>query len=195
MTDFDFDTFASSLTRVMAAFPKFRLQPAKVTELTQIYFDVLKAHDIADVLLAGKACINKHKTFPAVADWLAELPPTARARPADVRQMRADEVDEHETARQLGYEDEPCLCAECERAGVMHRPLRFVPLERGDGEHERAYNPRRKQMEIVGLWIHGEDLRRFYAARDAFYALRDDPRKATLMRLVAIGGREPGEEG
>lgn len=194
MTDFDYDVFAQSLGRVMAAFPKFKLQPPKVTELTRIYFDVLKSHDIADVLQAGKACISKHKTFPAVADWLAELPRLVQ-RPADARQMTVAELDEHERARQLGYEDEPCFCAECESAGVMHRPLRFVPTECLE-EFERAFNPRKGALELVGHWAHGEDLRRFYAARDGFFALKTNQNTAPFVRLLALAGvREPGEEG
>lgn len=193
MTDMDYGTFAAAVTRVMAAFPRFKLQPAKVSELTRIYFDALKGHDIAAVVQAGKACRDKHKTFPAIVEWLAELPPTP-ACPADARHMTVAEMDAHDEAQQTRCEAEPCLCAECEKAGVMYRPLRFVPCLLPDGTYEHAYHSRLQRLEVVGHWAHGEELRAWYAARDGLFGRKLPPTIASTLTTI-FGEREPGVEG
>ena len=90
--------------------------------------------------------------------------------------------------------------SECQAAGVSDRPLRFVPTLVGE-EEERAFNPQRQRVEMVGHWAHGEELRRWYEAREACYALW---RRAAVkyphlvgrgMAMVVTREREPGEEG
>ncbi len=194
MTDFDYASFAATFTRLVTAH-RLKLKPAEAEELARTYFRVLEAHPIEAVILAGKRCLAKHRQFPKAADWLAELPPTPPRGGSDVRQMSADEAQIHDQAKQLGYEDEPCLCAECEHAGVMHRPVRFVPTERGDGDYERAFNPATKQVEIVGHWSHGIELQRWYAARDHFFALKEkSPLRAMLDLVGVVGEREAGSD-
>jgi hypothetical protein len=48
----------------------------------------------------------------------------------------------------------PCTCLACVTAGISDRPTAYVPAD------ERVPKPR---------WIHGEELRRWWAARDAFW--------------------------
>jgi len=51
-------------------------------------------------------------------------------------------------------------------------------------------------VEIVGHWAHGEELARWYAARDAFFALaKRAPRTLFDAVAVIVGDREPGIEG
>lgn len=195
MTDFDFVKFEKAFGRVIVAF-RVKLSPTDREDLTRTYFKILDTHAIDDVIAAGKRCIEKLRTFPKAADWLAELAHTAvPVCPADRRTMHVDEADALAAAHALRYEDHPCLCSECCRAGVDDQTLRYVPTEYGD-EYERAFNPRRGVVEIVGHWAHGEELARWYLARETFYGVaRTAPR--TLLQAVAliIGERVPGEEG
>lgn len=197
MTDFDYEPFGAAFGRVMSAF-RVKLHATEREELTRTYFTILAEHAIEDVIAAGKRCLKKHRTFPKPADWLGELAATTMPTcPPDRRVMRVEEADELARAAALNWEDQPCLCHECVRASVDDRPLRFVPTEVGEDELERAFNGRRGVVEIVGHWAHGEELARWYAAREAFYGLaRKAPR--TLFDAVAVivgGNREPGMEG
>lgn len=196
MTDFDFPTFDKSFGRVVTAF-RVKLRTEEREELTRTYFKILDVHAIDDVMAAGKRCVEKHRTFPKPADWLAELAATTAATcPPDRRWMRVDEADELARAASLNWEDHPCLCRECVRAGVDDRPLRFVPSDFGDDELERAFNQRRGVVEIVGHWAHGEELARWYAARDAFFHLAQRaPQTLAAAVAIIVGGREVGMEG
>jgi len=199
MTEMDYEKFSAAFGRVCNAF-RVKLKPTEAEDLTRTYFRVLEAHLLDDVLLAGKACLGKLRTFPRAADWLAELSTTAAPTcPVDRRHMTVAEIDAHARAALMRYEDEPCGCVDCEDAGVMHRPLRFVPtlVDLYGDEEERAFNPRRGQTEVVGHWAHGEELRRWYVAREAFYALakKNPYMPRAPLQLVAAGEREPGMEG
>jgi len=207
MTETDFGTFERAFGRVSGAF-RLKLKPSELEDLTRTYFRVLEAYSLDEVLQAGKQCLTKYRTFPKPADWLSELAADTRGTPgaAECRHMGSAELEEHERAERVRYADHPCLCSECCRAGVDDRPIRFVPTLFGDVE-ERAFNPRRKVVQIVGHWAHGEELARWYAARDRFFALapagvvrlfRGRDRRSFADRIEAIyrrGDREPGEEG
>lgn len=199
MTDFDYAPFASAFGRVMTAF-RLKLPATDRDELTRTYFNLLADRDLEDVMAAGQRCVKKHKTFPKPVDWLGELSrtTTAATRPSDVRAMALAEADDLARAAALRWEDQPCLCQDCVRAGVDDRPLRFVPAEVGPDvdAYERAFNARLGVVELVGHWAHGEELARWHAARDAFYALKQKAPR-TLFDAVAriLGDREPGMEG
>lgn len=208
MTETDFGTFDRAFGRVCGAF-RLKLKPSDAEELTRTYFRVLEPFPLEEVLLAGKKCLAKHRKFPPAADWIAELTAPRATTPAgaDVRQMGAFELEEYERAERLRYEDEPCGCADCLQAGVDHRLLRYVPTLIG-GIEERALNPHRKAVQVVGHWAHGEELRRWYEARDRFFALapagiarlfRRRDRRVFTERVDDIyrtptAIREPGED-
>jgi hypothetical protein len=196
MTDFDTATFDALIGRMVVAF-RLKLRPPERAELSRTFFKLLAAHAIDDVVAAGKRCMEKHRTFPKPVDWLGELAPTTSAVcPPDRRTMRVDEADELARAAALAYEDAACACLLCRAADVTDRPLRFVPTAIGDDELERAFNPRRGVVELVGHWAHGEELARWYAARDAFYGQwRRAPRTLREAVAVIVGDREPGMEG
>jgi len=195
MTDFDFAQFEKAFGRLMTLF-RLKLRPAEREELTRTYFKLLEAHDIADVLEAGARCGQKNRTFPKPVDWLAELDPMPAACPQDRRQMRVEEIDALDRATAMRYEDHPCLCSECVRAGIDDQPLRYVPTELTDDEYERAFNPRRGHLEVVGHWAHGDELARWYRARAELYATwRRAPRTLAAAVALIVGTREPGMEG
>jgi len=193
----DFGTFERAFGRVCGAF-RVRVTTAEREELTRTYFKVLDAYALDDVITAGRRVLEKHKKFPAIADWLAELGAAAGNEtplPFDARQMTADEVAALTHAEQHYYRDDPCGCLDCLTAGVTDRELRFVPTLVEDwSREERAFHPRRRRLEVTGHWAHGEELARWYDARQAFYTAA---RRAGVRHVAALllRAREPGEEG
>jgi hypothetical protein len=83
--------------------------------------------------------------------------------------MTERESQEHRRAEQRGYEDEPCGCDLCQQAGVTHRYLRFVPEWNADGRDRRVRDPLSDRTVVAGHWAHGEELRRWYVAKEAFW--------------------------
>lgn len=204
MTELDYVTFAEAFKRVISAH-RLKLKPAEADELTRTYFRLLAEFEIDAVLAAGKVCLGKYRSFPKAADWLLELGPTTRRTcPEDLRHMSTAELDEFEAAARLRYQDHPCLCSNCCRAGVDDKPVRFVPSIVGD-DYERAFNPRHGRVELAGHWAHGAELARWYLARDAFFGLAGQaPHYARFVGRSAlvdaidgelVGAREPGQEG
>lgn len=199
MTDFDYAQFEKAFGRVLTAF-RLKLSAIERDELTRTYFKILDVHRIEDVVIAGKRCIEKHRTFPKAADWLAELAPVAATCPPDRRVMSVVEADELTRAVAMRFEDHPCLCSECVRAGIDAQPLRYVPSLRLDEDLEQAFDARRGRLEVVGHWAHGEELAAWYRARAAFYGLAQKTPRALLSAVAVILGevvdeREPGMEG
>ena len=192
MIESDRATFDSAFRRVCGAF-RLRFKATEAEDLTRTYFKILEPYPLDRVLLAGKQCMTTSRKFPLAADWVAAVADLAlSASPLDVRQMTTDELDEHEAAERARWDGQPCLCVACVRANVDDRPLRFVPTHATFSEDERAFNPRRKHVQVVGHWAHGEELLRWYVARAAFYA--SAPKKFRRV-LAFVGAREPGEDG
>jgi hypothetical protein len=194
MTSGDVGTFDRAFRRVLRAYPvQARLKPDDVETLCHTYFRVLDASPLDDVLAAGRACLLTCTKFPTVAEWARHLSPVVAPVAADLRVLGADERAAHAHAETVHYDDAPCGCEECRDAGVADRPLRFVPDE-GPGGLERALDLERNRIVVTGHWAHGDELGRWYRARDAFYASAS--RRSPLGRaLVALVSREPGQEG
>jgi hypothetical protein len=196
----DFEPFAAAFRRLALAF-NLRLGQAARLELTQTYFRVLDEYPLAEVLMAGRSLLQTHTTMPKVAEWLARLHgPASAPSPAapvsppqgpDVRTMSVEEVETHARAVRLGYEDTPCICSACEAAGVSDRPRRFVPTLWPDDSEQRAYNPRSAKVETLGHWAHGDELRRWYEARQRCF---DAASRYGVSARVLTFSREPGEE-
>lgn len=199
MIDEERPSFAKTARELAIAFGRKLPEPR-----IDVYFDALGAYPLGAVLASAQVLRDTHKHFPTIAEWLEAVrrqAPPAPPASHDVRWMTAAECDALAWAAAHGFEDEqPCLCAACVRANVEDRPRRFVPHD-----DERAWNPRMNKLETPGHWAHGEELARWYAARDGFFS-RLGPRKVrTLNQAVAtIAGRwqqtlsrvrEPGEEG
>lgn len=191
MTDDQRPDFDQAFQRVISHY-RLKMRAGEATELARTYFRLLEAHPLDLVVTAGVSWMARQRKFPKAVDWL-DLIETGKgpSAPADARRMSVSECDQYDAAERLCFEDQPCGCAECCRAGVDDLPTRLVPtLLDGEGD-ERAYNPRRERMQIVGHWCHGAELRRWYDARDAFYALA-----ATFPKVLQlVVNREPGQEG
>jgi hypothetical protein len=199
MFDRDFVTFDRAFGRVCGAY-RLKVKPTEAEELTKTYFKVLEPWSLEAVLAAGKLVMAKCKRFPSISEWVAELPTVTMATPpADLRVMSVDEMDVHERAAAMRYEDDPCGCPACFAAWIHERPIRFVPtlVSLFEDAYERAFNTRRNQAEIIGHWAHGDELARWYAARDHFFGLAETmPRLGRLVTFTrALLEREPGMEG
>ena len=172
MTESDFGTFERAFGRVCGAF-RLRFKATEAEDLTRTDVRLLEPYPLDRVLLAGKQCMTTSRKFPLAADWVAAVAALTDSTPSDVRQMSTDELDEHEAAERARWDGQPykaSLCVACVRANVDDQPLRFVPTHATVTEDERAFNPRRKHVQTVGHWAHGEELLRWYVARAAFYA-------------------------
>ena len=154
------------------------------------------------MLEAGKVLATTSRSFPKPADWIETIETRRRQRdsrallPApDRRQMSQAEAAELARAKLMHFSDLPCGCAACFNAQVDDRPLRFVPTVDDRGHNERALNPQTNAVEMAGHWAHGDELARWYTARDECYAqwrAVGRPRPFPTLTLVS---REPGEEG
>lgn len=191
MESSDSGTFERAFKRVSGAFAK-GWKPGEFDTTVKAYFEALRHVSIDVVVEAGDRCIRTRTRFPKVADWLADVgssmaPGTA---PPGMRYMTEAERDEHAQAAAQCYQDAPCDCLLCQSADVSTRALRFVPTVI-DGSLERAFNPRRNVVEVVGHWAHGQELARWYAAHEACRTAW--PQK--YRRALRLVDREPGEEG
>jgi hypothetical protein len=191
MTAPEYATFDRAFGRVLGAF-RVKVNTTERDELARTYFRILEPFELDDVIDAGRRCIERSKKFPLVADWLLELGGRAVAvLPFDVRAMSTAEADELDEAARAFYTGPLCAFDCC--LGIS-RPLRYVPTLTDRGAEEKAMHPRRQRVEVVGHWAHGDELRRWYAARDACLAsAKKYPR--LVRRVLALVAREPGEEG
>lgn len=191
MTELDRVTFDRAFRRVCGAF-RLKVKEGELEELSRTYFRILETAPLEDVLAAAKNCLATCHKFPKPAEWLQALPvPPAAASRADLRVMGTTEREEYARAEGLRYEGAPCGCLLCQEAEITYRPLRFVPDEILD-VLDKAFDTVRNREVITGHWAHGEELARWYVARDAFYA--STPRRGPMARVLALvgGDREPG---
>ena len=196
--------FDQAFTNMARAF-RLKLKPAELEELTTTYFKILGTAPLEAVLAAGKTVLEQSRTFPKAADWFQALPAGAREMTTDCRVMHADELAEYHRAERQRYEDEPCGCLACQLASVTERPLRFVPDFDADDRPERAFDNTRNRIVVSGHWAHGDELARWYVARDHFFALAPASIVCALARRQSFHDRideifrkrerEPGEEG
>jgi hypothetical protein len=186
MEDADLSTFEGAFRRLSGALNR-KWTTADYRTAVQVHFDALKHCRLDDVLGAAATLQGKHK-WPRLADWFEALP---KAAPVGERIMRSTEVDTYLQALRQHYHGSCCDCLLCQEADVTNLPLRFVPDFMPDDVEERAFCPPLNRVVVVGHWAHGYELRRWYAAKDAFK--RAAP--ARYRELVLVHVREPGEEG
>jgi hypothetical protein len=190
MTEPDYGTFDRAFRRVCGAF-RLRVNPVELEELSRTYFRVLADAPLEDVLAAGKTCLQTGTRFPKPAEWMQALPAPPVAVTADLRVMATPEREAYARAELLRYQDEPCWCVDCQDAGMTDRAIRFVPDE-VNGVLDKAIDTDRNRVVVTGHWAHGDELARWYIARDAFFACLT-PIQRQKFALV-YSGREPGED-
>ena len=197
MDDADIDTFDRGFRRMASVF-RLRLKEPEMKELIGTYFRVLKSARLDAVLAAAKVCLATCKAFPKPVEWLDAIPKTPRMNPASsaLREMSTEEAAEWSRADRLRYQDAACSCGLCDAAAVTDRPLRFVPNFSADDRADYVRHPDRQQPVVSGHWAHGDELARWYVARNAFFALGPTlkPHVRALLPVI-LREREPSEEG
>jgi len=194
MDEQDFETFERGFRRLVRVF-RLRLTEPDLKELMQTYFRILRDVQVDRVLDAARVWVTTKTTFPKPAEWLHALakPKPTGPVPPGVRVMDVEEAAEWSRAERLCWEDAPCGCVRCHRAGI-ERPIRFVPQDTLEGGDEQAIHPVKSQPVTAGYWAHGDELARWYAARERFYALAKSHGRQRIVALIGAE-REPGEEG
>jgi len=190
MTAADEVVFAEKFIELRRAF-QLRGDRGEVQQVMQVYFKALMRFPLRIVVAAADICIEKNDRFPKAAEWIRAMP---RRESSVFLPMQEPDASEHRRAVSLHYQDEPCSCHECKRANVTHRMLRFVPEENSEGQDLRMLLD--EKVVVKGHWAHGEELARWYVARDAYYAMKDEhpgkfPRRMKKpLSLVLTAGRE-----
>jgi len=187
VTSEDLPGFHETFRSLQRVFP-LRGAEGEIDRLTEDYFRTLRRFTLADVKAGADHWLAHGTKFPKPAEWSAAVP--ARIVAGDARQMTHDEAIEWARADRLGFEDQPCLCSECVRAGVDEKPLRFVPDLDGDDRDIKAFNPLRNHLVTSGHWAHGDELARWYEARATFYAQFIERFGANPSKLLRAVGRE-----
>lgn len=165
MTDNDLVAFKDVFQSVIRVFP-LRGEHEEIQDVMASYFKALRRFPIDLVRQGGDQCCAKLKRMPKPMEWI-ELIPKPRVR-AELMQLSQRDAADYLRAEQLRYDEEdPCKCDLCRAAGVDHRFPRFVPEFDRDDQEQRALIGER---EIVrGHWAHGEELKRWYAAKEGFW--------------------------
>lgn len=168
MIDADSGAFMAEFHDLRRIFP-LRGDAHELQQIGLLYFKVLRKFPLSAVA-AGKAVwVERGKRFPKPAEWRESIPPRPVA--ATILPLTGQARLDYLRAETLKYEDDPCRCLLCKAAGVDHRFLRFVPdLDEDDRDVRVQIDDR---IVTRGHWAHGEELRRWYAARDAFWATAD----------------------
>ena len=194
----DRPAFVAAFKRLALSF-RLKMRPAEVDNLSGIYFTMMEAYPLHEVVAAGNATIRSFRRFPKPADWLDVITRDKVGAPPDVRVMTTTEASEYVRAERLRYEDDPCSCLLCQAVGTT-RPLRFVPDFTDQDRDEKAFCQPKQKTVTVGHWIHGADLERWYVARDAFFGAAGQAGVyANVLRRFGFTyrppSREPGQEG
>ena len=167
MMDSETTVFVDICKALMRVFPK-RLEEFERAQLHRDYFKALRRFSVSQVQAGAEAWMQRGKYFPKPAEWIDAIP-QRREVAVEYPAMTEQESREYRRAEQLRYEDSPCHCRECERAGVAEKALRFVPDVSADGSDRKMRDGDR--IVTAGHWAHGEALRRWYEARANFYEL------------------------
>lgn len=151
---------------------------SELQEMAAGYLRVLRRFTIGQVRAAAQHIEAHNERFPKPVEWVKAIP---HQQSADVPVMPVDVATEYERAERLAWEDEPCNCFACRLAGVDHKFLRFVPDYGDDDRDVRMKFGTR--VVVRGHWAHGEELKRWYEARDRYLALRDELAPKLIKRI------------
>lgn len=183
MTEGDTFPFLSVFHDVRRIFP-LRGDAHELQQVGLAYFKAMRRFPLSAVIAGADVWLARGKRFPRPAEWIESIP--SRPKSATIEPLLELERVEYQRAETLGYEDDPCRCDACREAGVDHRFLRFVPeLDENDRDIRGLIGDR---VVTRGHWAHGHELKRWYAARDGFWAtcdrlgLRSTPEKAKEAR-------------
>lgn len=186
----DFDTFAVEFRRLSSALERYKQSPAEQSQKADAYFHVLKKFSIYDVIAKADQWLATEKNFPKPSEWAAVIVRKVVEWPV----LTQAEADEYRAAELSAWEAPPCHCAECVRAEVSDKPIRYVPEFDRNDVILRAKEPNGDKLLYRGHWIHGFDLKRWYDARAAFWnkchdlKLIDDAMRARIEHMPMAEG-------
>lgn len=138
------------------------------------YFAVLRDYPVDIVQQAYETLRRRMKKWPVPADWLEAFPPFGSVERLPV--ATPEQIAMNAEAERLGYEpEEYCRCEICVREEATHLKSRYVPIVVGPDEKviERRDPHRAGRPILLGRWIHGHELKRWYAARAKFYEMKN----------------------
>jgi hypothetical protein len=182
MTNADFPEFLDAFRDLRQVFPT-RQTAEEFNRLARLYFEILFAWEIGDVITAAQKLTTSLEHFPKPAQWLAVMP---KGVPAWIPELDPDEAREHLDAMRKRYKADPCRCHLCVKAGVNQRLLHYVPdYDDGDPQGQARIGDK---IVSRGHWAHGEELRRWYEAQAKFYAMF----RAVKLKTMPSEGK-PGE--
>jgi hypothetical protein len=164
--DADLFSFMAIFRELLRVFPK-RLDDAEIGQMSKAYFAAMRQFSISQIQAGADAWVQHGKFFPKPAEWREYIPRDVSAA-VSTAPLTPVEAAEYLDAERKHWEDEPCGCRECRDAGVNHRMLRNVPEQDEHGVNIPALIGERKVVRC--RWIHGHELARWYAAKDAFWA-------------------------
>lgn len=166
MMDSELFAFMDVFRGLQRVFPK-RLDEHEISQMGGAYFKAMRRFPINAVQAGADTWTQRGKFFPKPAEWMDAIPRAAQPQ-AERAELSVSDAAEYRDAEQRRYEGEPCRCSACRTAGVDHRFLRFVPDVDANGQDLQAKLGDR--IVVCGHWAHGEELRRWYAAKEAFWA-------------------------
>jgi len=196
MTDADHVTFVEVFQRLRSVFP-LRGEAREIEQIIRVYFRALSRFDVDAVERGADEWMSKGTKFPKPAEWISVVPRGASA----IQEATPTQAKEYYSALARRFEDDPCSCVACKSAGISHRMLRYVPDHDADDRDIQVQFGR--QVLVLGHWAHGEELARWYRARDEFMALASKvglkPKaipttKTQTLKQVAAYHAHPGEE-
>jgi hypothetical protein len=183
MQDADLFAFMAIVRELIRVFPK-RMSDDEIGDLSKAYFATLRRFTIAELQAGADAWMQRGKFFPKPAEWREAIPHRSATASVALAPLTPVEMAEYMDAERRGFEGDPCACRRCRGAGVDHRFTRYAPESDELGRDLRGLIGERSVVR--GRWLHGEELRCWYAARDAFMALRDaDLRRRTMSDVTA----------
>ncbi len=164
MTDVELFAFMAIFRTLLKVFPK-RVDEESVTALGQVYFKALKRFTIGQIQAGADNYAMRGKFFPKPAEWSDAIPRVSAV--AALEPLSALEASVYLDAEGRHYNGDPCGCPDCRATGVDHRFVRFVPDTLSDGRDAHAKIGDRQIVR--GHWTHGDELRRWYLAKEQFW--------------------------
>lgn len=195
MTDSELFPFLAIFTTLTKVFP-FRADGGEAQDIGRAYFKTLQKFPLDLVKVGADNCLAEMERFPKPAEWAKHIP--RRMPGPELSRLTPAEETEWRHAEKLGYEGECCACRMCVELGADGLKTRFVPND----PEERALMGERQILR--GHWIHGDDLIRWYAAKELFWSQMRAVFGSAYPELIAgenlafnppLIDREPGEEG
>lgn len=138
----------------------------KFEHVLATYFRALQSYPWPAMQAAHEHLQRTATSWPPVAAWVGALRSDVATGLPVMTGAQARAADDADRAF---FEGACCVCSACTEAHVTHLPLRYVPCLDANGDVMPMKHPARSRPVLLGEWIHGYRLKRWYAARAEFY--------------------------